>query len=67
MARKTAERTLCAADGIWGSHPHLEGSFPDTLGWCPLKILVFVVSITNDFILGLDVLRAYGASVDLGC
>jgi hypothetical protein len=38
MARKTAEPTLHAADGIWGSHPNLEGSFPDTLGRCPLKI-----------------------------
>jgi hypothetical protein len=38
-----------------------------TLGRRPLKILVFVANITNEFILGLDVLRAYDASVDIGC
>jgi hypothetical protein len=37
-----------------------------TLGQRPLKILVFVASITNEFILGLDILCAYDASVDLG-
>jgi hypothetical protein len=48
---------LHAADGIWGSPPHLEGRFPDlTLERRPLKILVFVTNITNDFILGLDIL-----------
>jgi hypothetical protein len=36
-----------------------------TLGQRPLKIWVFVANITNEFILGLDILRAYGASVDL--
>jgi hypothetical protein len=36
------------------------------LGWHPLKIWVFVASITNELILGLDILRAYDASVDLG-
>jgi hypothetical protein len=30
MARKTAEPTLHTADGIWGSPPHFEVSFPDT-------------------------------------
>jgi hypothetical protein len=30
MARKTAEPKRPAADGIWGSPQHLEGSFPDT-------------------------------------
>jgi hypothetical protein len=30
MARKTFETKLCAADGILGNPPHLEGSFPDT-------------------------------------
>jgi hypothetical protein len=29
MARKTAKPTLHAVDGIKGSPPHLEGSFPD--------------------------------------
>jgi hypothetical protein len=36
------------------------------LGRRPLKIWVFVTHITNEFILGLDVLRAYDASVDIG-
>jgi hypothetical protein len=36
-----------------------------TLGRRPLKILVFVADIT-EFILGLDILRAYDASVDIG-
>jgi hypothetical protein len=36
-----------------------------TLGRHPLKIWVFVADITNELILGLDILRAYGASVDL--
>jgi hypothetical protein len=31
-----------------------------------LKILVFVTSITNEFILGLDILRAYEASLSPG-
>jgi hypothetical protein len=37
-----------------------------TLGRRALKIWVFVAEITDEFILGLDVLRAYDASVDLG-
>jgi hypothetical protein len=40
--------------------------FTLTLGWHPLKILVFIVGITNEFILGLDILCAYDAAVDLG-
>jgi hypothetical protein len=35
-----------------------------TLGRRPLKIWIFVAHITNEFILGLDILCAYGASVD---
>jgi hypothetical protein len=37
-----------------------------TLGRRPLKIWVFVANITNEFILGLNILRAYDASVDIG-
>jgi hypothetical protein len=37
-----------------------------TLGQRSLKIWVFVADITNEFILGLDILRAYNASVDIG-
>jgi hypothetical protein len=36
------------------------------LGWCPLNIWGFVADITNEFILGLDILCAYDASVDIG-
>jgi hypothetical protein len=38
-----------------------------TLGWRALRIWVFVTKVMDEFILGLDVLRAYDASVDLGC
>jgi hypothetical protein len=55
------------ADGIWGSLPILKAVFLTlTLGWRPLKIWVFVANITNEFILGLDILHAYDASVSLG-
>jgi hypothetical protein len=37
-----------------------------TLGQRPLKIRVSVAGITNELVLGLDILRAYDASVDLG-
>jgi hypothetical protein len=37
-----------------------------TLGRRPLKIWDFVADITNEFILELDILRAYDTSVDLG-
>jgi hypothetical protein len=35
------------------------------LGQRPLKVWVFVANITNEFILGLAILRAYDSSVDL--
>jgi hypothetical protein len=37
-----------------------------TLGQRALKIWVFVADVTDEFILGLDILRAYDASVDVG-
>jgi hypothetical protein len=37
-----------------------------TLGQPPLKIWVFIASMTNEFILGLGVRRAYDGSLDLG-
>jgi hypothetical protein len=37
-----------------------------TLGRRPLKIWAFVADINNEFILGLDILRAHDASVDIG-
>jgi hypothetical protein len=36
------------------------------LGRAPLKIWVFVSTITNVFILGVDILRSYNESVDIG-
>jgi hypothetical protein len=36
-----------------------------TLGWGQLNIWLFVANITNEFNLGLDILRSYDASVDL--
>jgi hypothetical protein len=67
MARKAAEPTLHTASGVWGSAPHHEGSFPDIhLEWCQLKIGVFVANIINEFVLGLDILHTYDASVNLG-
>jgi hypothetical protein len=38
-----------------------------TLGWHALKIWVFFASTTNEFILGLNILCTYNASVDFGC
>jgi hypothetical protein len=37
-----------------------------TLGRRPLDIWVFVANITNELILGMDILRAYDATVDVG-
>jgi hypothetical protein len=36
------------------------------LGCRPLRIWVFVGNITDKLVLGLDILRAYDASVDIG-
>jgi hypothetical protein len=36
------------------------------LGRRPLKFWAFVADISNEFILGLDILRAHDASVDIG-
>jgi hypothetical protein len=49
------------------AHPILKEVFLTlNLGRCPLQIQVFIKNITNKFILGLDILHAYNASVDLG-
>jgi hypothetical protein len=37
-----------------------------TVGRRPLKICFFVANVTNNLILGLDILRPYDASVDIG-
>jgi hypothetical protein len=66
MAGKTAESTFDTANGICGSLPILKEVFLTlTLGRRQLKIWVFVAYIT-EFILGLDILRAYDAAVDIG-
>jgi hypothetical protein len=65
MARKTTKPTLHAADA--GDNPILEEAYLIlTLGRRPLKIWVFVANITNQFTLGLDIQRVYGASMGLG-
>jgi hypothetical protein len=46
--------------------PILECFLTLTLGQRPQKIYVFVTSIINLFVLGLDILPALDASVDLG-
>jgi hypothetical protein len=38
-----------------------------TLGWRALRIWMRIMEVTEEFILGSDVLRAYDATVDLGC
>jgi hypothetical protein len=37
-----------------------------SLGLRPLKFWGFVADITNEFILGLDIMGAYGAPIDIG-
>jgi hypothetical protein len=37
-----------------------------TMGHCTLRSWVFVADIADDFSLGLDILRANDASVDIG-
>ena len=45
--------------------PVTEALVERTLGWQTLRIWVFVAEITDEYILGLDVLRDYEASVVL--
>jgi hypothetical protein len=67
MVRKAAGPKFQTANGIWGSVPILKQVFLSlTLGRGPLKIWVFVANITNEFILGLEILRPYNASVNIG-
>jgi hypothetical protein len=56
------------ADSNGGDSPALEEAFVTlTPGQRPLKTLVFVTSITDEFILGLDVLRTQDAAMVLKC
>jgi hypothetical protein len=66
MARKTAKPTFYDADGSWGKSPALKVFLTLTLGRRPLKTWVLVADISNELILGLDILRAYDTSVDIG-
>jgi hypothetical protein len=60
--------TKCALQTTSGETlPILKEAFVTLTLWRrPLGIWVFVADITNELILGLDVLRAHDASVDLG-
>jgi hypothetical protein len=67
MARKAAEPKFNAANGVRRALSILKEAYVTlTLGRRPLKIWVFVADITNELILGLNVLRDYDASVDIG-
>lgn len=64
-ARQRAIHEVRPAD-IRGDSPTLEEAFVTlTPGRCPLKTLVFVANITNEFTLALDVLCAHNAGMDL--
>jgi hypothetical protein len=43
-----------------------EALFDLTLRWWALAIWVFVAEVTQEFIVGLDILRAYNESLELG-
>jgi hypothetical protein len=53
MAQETAKAALHAADGIWETLPILKEVFLTHSG-------AALINITKEFILGLDILRAYG-------
>jgi hypothetical protein len=55
------------ANVIWGSVPRPQRNFSNSEpGATPPENLGFVATITNEFILGLDILRPYNASVYIG-
>jgi hypothetical protein len=56
--------TKCALQTVKG---HLEALVTMILGRCPLTTWVFVANITDESILGLDVMQAHDTSVDLRC
>jgi hypothetical protein len=61
---------LCVpADGIgrWGI-PFFKGALVElTLWWLMLITWVFITNVTEEFILGLDVLQAHSTAIDFGC
>jgi hypothetical protein len=68
MARKTDKKNCFTLQTVSGEAlPIIKEVFLTlNLGRRPLKIWVFVADITNEFILGLDILRAYDAKLDIG-
>jgi hypothetical protein len=48
------------------SLPILKEDLTQILGCCPLRMWDSIADITDELILGLDILRAYDASVDIG-
>lgn len=65
MPQEEAEPMLLVDNGIRGVSPHLEGLRKTKLGQGRMSIWVFITGITNEFILGQDVLHTYDASVAL--
>jgi hypothetical protein len=61
-----ASVTIVQPDIAAGQPANSEGGVGRALERRPLTFWVVVAEITDDFILRLDVLRAYDASVDLG-
>jgi hypothetical protein len=53
-------------DGIRGDLPTLKEAFVKlTMGLRPLTTWVFVANITDEFVMGFDVMHGHDASVDL--
>jgi hypothetical protein len=66
-AREGPHHIVRPADGVREDLPILKQELVKlTLGQRPLITWVFVANITDEFFLGLDVLRTHDASVDLG-
>lgn len=66
--RERTNLVVCPADGVRGDPPHLEGRLGGVgLGQHPLVTWVFINRITNEFILGPDILCVHDVSMDVGC
>jgi hypothetical protein len=66
-AWKEAKPVVRLANGVRRDHPRGEGGCgPASLGRRAFRIWMFVAEVTDAFNLGLDVVRACDASVDLG-
>lgn len=62
--QEEAKQNLHFTDGLWRNIPVMEALVELTLGRRALRIWMYVAEVT-DFILGLEVLGAYNASMDL--